>query len=111
MGATATASTLPAAAPERVEPGQELREKHAHAGVAMAVATLAMAVASGVQALLYLSSHGINGRTDGFFVAFALYSSFGVFSQSIRVTSAPGDTRFTVRLPRRGTTRAPALAD
>lgn len=66
-----------------------LREKHAHAGVAMAIATLAMGATSGIQALLYLSSFGINGRTDGFFVAFALYTSFGVFSQSIRVTSAP----------------------
>ncbi len=66
-----------------------LREKHAHAGVAMAVATLAMAATSGIQALLYLSSFGIGARTDGFFVAFALYTSFGVFSQSIRVTSAP----------------------
>lgn len=66
-----------------------MREKHAHAGVAMAVATLAMGATSGIQALLYLSSFGINGRTDGFFIAFALYTSFGVFSQSIRVTSAP----------------------
>ncbi|HEX4731701.1 MAG TPA: hypothetical protein VH299_10550 [Solirubrobacterales bacterium] len=66
-----------------------LREKHAHAGVAMAIATLAMAASSGIQALLYLSSFGVGGKTDGFFVAFALYSSFGVFSQSIRVTSAP----------------------
>jgi hypothetical protein len=71
----------------RNEPG--LRAKHAHAGVAMAVATLAMGAASGIQALLYLSSFGIDGRTDGFFIAFALYTSFGVFSQSIRVTSAP----------------------
>jgi peptidoglycan biosynthesis protein MviN/MurJ (putative lipid II flippase) len=67
----------------------EFREKHAHAGVAMAVATLAMGATSGIQALLYLSSFGIGGRTDGFFIAFALYTSFGVFSQSIRVTSAP----------------------
>jgi hypothetical protein len=66
-----------------------LREKHAHAGVAMAIATLAMAGSSGIQALLYLSSFGVGAKTDGFFVAFALYSSFGVFSQSIRVTSAP----------------------
>jgi hypothetical protein len=66
-----------------------LRKKHAHAGVAMAIATLVMGATSGVQALLYLSSFGINARTDGFFVAFALYTSFGVFSQSIRVTSAP----------------------
>ena len=55
----------------------------------MAIATLAMGATSGIQALLYLSSFGIGGRTDGFFVAFALYTSFGVFSQSIRVTSAP----------------------
>jgi len=66
-----------------------MREKHAHAGVAMAIATLAMGATSGIQALLYLSSFGIGGRTDGFFIAFALYTSFGVFSQSIRVTSAP----------------------
>jgi hypothetical protein len=72
-----------------VDHKDDLREKHAHAGVAMAIATLAMGLTSGIQALLYLSSFGINGRTDGFFVAFALYSSFGVFSQSIRVTSAP----------------------
>ena len=66
-----------------------LREKHAHAGVAMAAATFAMAAASGIQAVLYLSSFGVGARTDGFFVAFALYATFGVFSQSIRVTSAP----------------------
>src|ERR1700710_838036 len=88
MGTT-LAPSAPVAAPEITEPGVELREKHAHAGVAMAVATLAMALTSGIQALLYLSSFGINGRTDGFFIAFALYTSFGVFSQSIRVTSAP----------------------
>src|SRR5215469_5690336 len=69
--------------------GSELRAKHAHAGVAMAAATLAMGLTSGLQALLYLSSYGIGGKTDGFFIAFALYTSFGVFSQSIRITSAP----------------------
>ena len=88
MSVTATAEPVPTAA-EPVSHKDVHREKHAHAGVAMAVATLAMAAASGIQALLYLSSFGINDRTDGFFVAFALYSSFGVFSQSIRVTSAP----------------------
>jgi hypothetical protein len=66
-----------------------LRSKHAQAGMAMAAATFAMAAASGIQAALYLHSFGIDGRTDGFFVAFALYTVFGVFSQSIRVTSAP----------------------
>jgi hypothetical protein len=88
MSVSATAEPVSASA----QPGNHrdgLRDKHAHAGVAMAIATLAMATASGIQALLYLSSFGIGGRTDGFFVAFALYSSFGVFSQSIRVTSAP----------------------
>lgn len=65
-----------------------MQEKHASAGVAMAVATLSMAAASGLQALLYLNSFGVNGRTDGFFVAFALYTIVGVFSQSIRMTSA-----------------------
>jgi hypothetical protein len=66
----------------------KLQEKHASAGVAMAIATLSMAAASGLQALFYLNSFGVNGRTDGFFVAFALYTIVGVFSQSIRMTSA-----------------------
>jgi len=73
-----------------------LRAKHAQAGMAMALAMFTMAAASATQAALYLHSFGINGRTDGFFVAFALYTVFGVFSQSIRVTSAPllvGDDR------------------
>lgn len=65
-----------------------MQEKHASAGIAMSVATLSMAAASGLQALLYLNSFGVNGRTDGFFVAFALYTIVGVFSQSIRMTSA-----------------------
>src|SRR5215207_6982965 len=63
--------------------------KRAKAGLVMAAATFSMAAASGIQAALYLHSFGIDGRTDGFFVAFALYTVFGVFSQSIRVTSAP----------------------
>jgi hypothetical protein len=88
MGVT-TAPSAPAAGPATSPGGADLREKHAHAGVAMAIATLAMGATSGIQALLYLSSFGIGGRTDGFFIAFALYTSFGVFSQSIRVTSAP----------------------
>src|SRR6476660_4823324 len=67
---------------------ENLQKKHASAGVAMSVATLSMAAASGLQALLYLNSFGVNGRTDGFFVAFALYTIVGVFSQSIRMTSA-----------------------
>jgi hypothetical protein len=90
MGMSATAAApprMPAGTP--VEETHDLREKHAHAGVAMAIATLAMGTTSGIQALLYLNSFGVNGRTDGFFIAFALYTSFGVFSQSIRVTSAP----------------------
>jgi hypothetical protein len=66
-----------------------LRSKHASAGKAMALATFAVAAGSGAQALLYLRSFGIDGRTDGFFVALALYAIFGIFSQSIRVTSAP----------------------
>jgi hypothetical protein len=87
---TAVRPTSPATAPAAADGHKDgLREKHAHAGVAMAIATVAMGLTSGIQALLYLSSFGIGGRTDGFFVAFALYTSFGVFSQSIRVTSAP----------------------
>jgi hypothetical protein len=55
--------------------------------MAMSVATFAMAAASAIQAVLYLGRFGTNARTDGFFVAFALYSTFGVFSQSLRLTS------------------------
>lgn len=80
----------PAGAPtESVSDSAALRSKHARAGKAMALATFAMAAASGLQALLYLRSFGVDGRTDGFFAAFALYATFGIFSQSIRVTSAP----------------------
>jgi hypothetical protein len=87
---SATPAAAPAAlAPEPIAHKDDLRTKHAHAGVAMAVATLAMAATSGIQALLYVSSFGIDARTDGFFVAFSLYAIFGVFSQSIRITSAP----------------------
>jgi hypothetical protein len=88
MSTTAVA-TSPGVSSKPIAHRDGLREKHAHAGVAMAVATLAMGAASGIQALLYLSSFGAGARTDGFFVAFALYASFGVFSQSIRVTAAP----------------------
>jgi hypothetical protein len=88
------------AASTRLKAGST-RHKHAQAGVAMAIATFAMAATSGIQALLYLGSFGVDGRTDGFFAAFALYASFGVFSQSIRVTAAPllvgDDARLSVR--------------
>ena len=83
------------------ENDDSLRSKHAQASIAMAVATLAMAAASAIQAGLYLRSFGIDGRTDGFFVAFALYTVCGVFSQSMRVTSAPllvgSERRLSVR--------------
>jgi glycosyltransferase involved in cell wall biosynthesis/peptidoglycan biosynthesis protein MviN/MurJ (putative lipid II flippase) len=68
-------------------PAQATRE--ARAGMAVALATLAMAAASGLQAVAYLSSFGTTDRTDAFFAAFALYTVFGVFCQSIRVTSVP----------------------
>jgi peptidoglycan biosynthesis protein MviN/MurJ (putative lipid II flippase) len=61
----------------------------ARAGVAMAIATFAMAGASALQAVLYLSRFGVDGRTDGFFVAFAVYTTFGVFGQSVRLTAVP----------------------
>jgi hypothetical protein len=91
MIATTVAQPMRATEEAPVDSGHKdaLRAKHAHAGMAMAIATFAMAAASGIQAILYLSSFGVDGRTDGFFVAFALYATFGVFSQSIRVTSAP----------------------
>ncbi len=63
--------------------------RKARAGMAMSLATFAMAAASAIQAVLYLGHFGTNARTDGFFVAFALYSTFGVFSQSLRLTSVP----------------------
>ena len=63
--------------------------RSARTGLAMSVATFAMAMASAAQAVLYLSEFGMSGRTDGFFVAFALYTTFGVFSQSLRLTSVP----------------------
>jgi peptidoglycan biosynthesis protein MviN/MurJ (putative lipid II flippase) len=63
--------------------------RQARAGAAMAFATLAMAVASAIQAVAYLSSFGVSARTDAFFAAFALYTVFGIFTQSIRVSSVP----------------------
>ena len=57
--------------------------------MAMSIATFVMAAASGLQAVLYLSKFGTNARTDGFFVAFAVYTTFGVFSQTLRVTTVP----------------------
>jgi peptidoglycan biosynthesis protein MviN/MurJ (putative lipid II flippase) len=67
----------------------ESPSKAAKAGIQMALATLAMAATSGLQAVLYLSSFGVNARTDAFFAAFALYAVSGIFSQSIRLTSVP----------------------
>ncbi len=77
------------------------QRKHARAGMLMAVATFAMGVASAIQAALYLHSNGTDALTDGFFVAFSLYTVFGVFSQSIRVTSAPLLVHPTRALPLR----------
>ena len=48
-----------------------------------------MAASSAVQAVLYLSRFGVSERTDAFFAAFALYTVFGIFIQSIRVTAVP----------------------
>src|SRR3954469_17159580 len=80
---SASAATLSPPALVGPKPGE------ARAGLAMSVATFAMAAASAVQAVLYLSSYGTSGRTDGFFVAFALYTTIGVFSQSLRLTAVP----------------------
>lgn len=65
------------------------RLKHARGGVAMAFATFTMAATSGIQALLYLGTFGVDGRTDGLFAALGPYVVFGIFSQSIRVTAVP----------------------
>jgi hypothetical protein len=82
-------ATAAGASTETVSDSTVLRSKHAQASKAMALATFAMAAGSGLQALLYLRAFGVNAQTDGFFAAFALYAVFGIFSQSIRVTSAP----------------------
>jgi peptidoglycan biosynthesis protein MviN/MurJ (putative lipid II flippase) len=82
VGAGAAASgTLASTAAKKVA--------DARAGFAMAIATFAMAGASALQAVLYLSRFGVDGRTDGFFVAFAVYTTFGVFGQSVRLTAVP----------------------
>ena len=87
-GAARVTMALPATDPDG-HAAEELREQHASAGKAVAAATFAMAIASGAQALLYLRAFGVNGKTDAFFAAFALYATFGVFSQSLRVTAVP----------------------
>jgi peptidoglycan biosynthesis protein MviN/MurJ (putative lipid II flippase) len=85
QGAERPTNAVPSVAAGEREDGA----RKARAGMAMSVATFAMAAASAIQAVLYLGRFGTNARTDGFFVAFALYSTFGVFSQSLRVTSVP----------------------
>jgi peptidoglycan biosynthesis protein MviN/MurJ (putative lipid II flippase) len=70
-------------------PSADASRHKARAGMAMSIATFVMAAASGLQAVLYLSRFGTNARTDGFFVAFAVYTTFGVFSQTLRVTTVP----------------------
>jgi hypothetical protein len=79
-----SATVEPADATTGAAPSAEAR-----AGLAMAVATLAMAVTSGAQAVLYLHTYGATERTDAFFAGLAVYTIFGVFCQSIRVTSVP----------------------
>ncbi len=79
----ATAAPIEAPAPTEAKRGE------ARAGLALSIATFAMAAASAAQAVLYLSGHGASARTDGFFIAFALYTTIGVFSQSLRLTAAP----------------------
>src|SRR4051812_3057072 len=81
--ATATLPSQPVAETGSVATGQK------RAGMAMSLATFAMAAASAIQAVMYLGRFGTSGRTDGFFVAFALYTTFGVFSQSLRLTAVP----------------------
>ena len=73
----------------RLAPTTPEAARSARTGLAMSVATFAMAAASAIQAVLYLSEFGTSARTDGFFVTFALYTTFGVFSQSLRLTAVP----------------------
>jgi peptidoglycan biosynthesis protein MviN/MurJ (putative lipid II flippase) len=82
---TSTA-TLDASAPAA---GSDATVRKARAGMAMSIATFVMAAASGLQAVLYLGRFGTNVHTDGFFVAFAVYTTFGVFSQTLRLTCVP----------------------
>ncbi len=82
-------ATLAASIKDQVAPVQRETRREARAGLAMSIATFSMAAASAIQAVLYLSLFGTDGRTDGFFVAFAVYTTFGVFSQSLRLTSVP----------------------
>src|SRR4051794_18702264 len=86
---TSPATTASAAALAASSPAHPSNARDARAGLAMSVATFAMAAASAIQAVLYLGEFGTSGRTDGFFVAFALYTTIGVFSQSLRLTAVP----------------------
>ena len=88
--------TLTAESPRT--PTARIPRTEARAGMAMSLATFAMAAASAVQAVLYLSLFGATEQTDGFFVAFAVYTTFGVFSQSLRLTSVPLLIEPTARL-------------
>jgi multisubunit Na+/H+ antiporter MnhC subunit len=72
-----------------VAAARPIRSKHARSGMFTGAATLSLAASSGIQALLYVSAFGVTGRTDGLFAAFAPYAVFGLFSQSIRVSSVP----------------------
>jgi hypothetical protein len=99
---TTSSATLTSPSPLSASP----TTRQARAGIAMSVATFAMAAASAIQAVLYLSHFGTSGRTDGFFVAFALYTTFGVSCQSLRLTSVP----LLVQPGARMTTRQFALA-
>ena len=88
--------TLTAESPRT--PTARIPRTEARAGMAMSLATFAMAAASAAQAVLYLSLFGATEQTDGFFVAFAVYTTFGVFSQSLRLTSVPLLIEPTARL-------------
>lgn len=78
--------SINAAAPA---PAADSTVRKARAGMAMSIATFVMAAASGLQAVMYLGRFGTNVQTDGFFVAFAVYTTFGVFSQTLRLTCVP----------------------
>jgi peptidoglycan biosynthesis protein MviN/MurJ (putative lipid II flippase) len=92
-----------------MNPESEQRRAEARAGMAISLATFTMAIASALQAVLYLGSFGADARTDGFFVAFALYTTFGVFSQSLRLTAAPLVVEPHARLRSRELVRALGL--
>ncbi len=65
-----------------------------------AVAIGAVALASGVQAMLFLSRFGVTRRTDGLMASYAIYTLVAVLAQMLRTTAVPLITGDSPRLNR-----------